>query len=186
MGDVMKDKEQILYSSDEAATFMTGLSGWVSRAGRFWGDNEHMARWDGSTHIECSSCGIVRLRNGYCSPCHEKKQNEKFDAMELKVWDHNTPLNLHNSDEYFFDIESIYDYAEEHGVSSDSLKLVICNPVKLSQLDEDYFCDELCEDGELPAEVVEGIEALNEVIRNADPVGWEPGKYAAIVEFDTE
>ena len=50
----MADKSVIMYDSPEAASIKT-ITGWVSSAGRFWGDNEHMARYDGSTHMKCKN-----------------------------------------------------------------------------------------------------------------------------------
>ena len=42
-----KEPEKIVtYDSAEAASIQT-VTGWVSRSGRFWGNDEHMARYDG-------------------------------------------------------------------------------------------------------------------------------------------
>ena len=42
-------KQIILPESPEAASVQT-VTGWVSRTGRYWGNDERMARYDGSTH----------------------------------------------------------------------------------------------------------------------------------------
>ena len=52
----MSGNEMILNTSDEAAHFVTGLSGWVSRHGHFYGNDERLARYDGCTHTVCE-CG---------------------------------------------------------------------------------------------------------------------------------
>lgn len=46
----------ILPSSDEAAQQVT-VTGWRSREGLFYGNDERIARWAGATHVECSECG---------------------------------------------------------------------------------------------------------------------------------
>ena len=45
----MAEKQIIMEDSPEAASIQT-VTGWVSRTGRFWGNDERMARFDGSTH----------------------------------------------------------------------------------------------------------------------------------------
>ena len=45
----MAEKPIIMEDSPEAASIKT-VTGWVSRTGRFCGDDERMARFDGSTH----------------------------------------------------------------------------------------------------------------------------------------
>ena len=75
----MEDKEQILYTSDEVAKHVTNIEGWVDRHGRFWGKDEHMARWSGCTHIICPSCGNPTSRNyTICSDCRNKKALSYF------------------------------------------------------------------------------------------------------------
>jgi len=50
-----KEPEKIVpYDSAEAASIQT-VTGWVSRSGRFWGNDEHMARYDGCTHRKCDA-----------------------------------------------------------------------------------------------------------------------------------
>ena len=46
-------KKIILPESPEAASIQT-VTGWVSSNGRYWGNDEHMARYDGSTHRKLS------------------------------------------------------------------------------------------------------------------------------------
>jgi hypothetical protein len=55
----MKTEEiMVLRDSSEAAQYRTGLSGWVSRNGRYFGESEDMARYDGCTHVACQYCGL--------------------------------------------------------------------------------------------------------------------------------
>ncbi len=77
----------ILNSDDEVARYVTNLSGWVDRHGEYWGVHESQVRYNGCTHVACSKCGAIRDRRGYCSPCHEARQVEKFNALEKIKWD---------------------------------------------------------------------------------------------------
>ncbi len=177
------DTKIILKSSDEAAKYVENISGWVDRHGRFYGTAEDQARWSGCTHIECDECGSIRERNSYCRPCHEKKTIKKFNALEKRQWDEKTPLYLDNTDEYFFDYESLLEYIDEHRLKLNKMRLVLCRPVKMITVDEDYFLEQMHEDAELPAEVATALEALNTAILDAETITWEPDKYAAIVEL---
>jgi len=83
---VEKTKEMVMFNSDQAAQFRTNLSGWVSRNGRYFGNDERAARYDGCTHTICEDCGNP-VDRGYliCQECREKRDKSKYDAMP-KVW----------------------------------------------------------------------------------------------------
>ena len=174
------DAKQILNTSNESAKFVTGIEGWVDRNGRFWGNDEKMARWSGCTHIACKNCGKPTPKSyTICPDCREKKAIERYDAKERKEWDGKTPLYSEASDEYFFDEDGLDEHLENIGNSIESLRLVICEPDYLKQIDEDYFCDDLPDDGDIPDDVATALENLNRVIREQAAVSWYPGQYAA-------
>lgn len=179
----MGNKEIVMYDSPEAASIQT-LTGWVDRHGRFWGDDEHMARWSGSTHQKCERNPEhpIRENRGYCEACHDELQQALYMAMERQPWDGETILHLHNTDVYFQDLKSIRDHCLERHVLPEELQLVVCNPVYPEEIDGcDHFCDDLPEDGELPSELQEAFDRLNEVIRKSPPLSWFPGEIAAIL-----
>src|ERR1035441_3784975 len=95
----MMEPKIVLYDSPEAATFQTGLSGWVSRTGRWWGNDEHMARWEGCTHKKCA-CGEI-TEKGYCKACRDKKDDEKFWARPRVEWDGKAMLYSEWNDKYY-------------------------------------------------------------------------------------
>jgi hypothetical protein len=170
--------KQILNTSSDAARFVTGLEGWVDRHGRFCGTDEHMARWSGCTHIICPKCGKPTPKSyTICEDCREEKAIERYKARERREWDGKTPLYSEAVDEYFFDEDSLRDHLETHEVLEQVLRLVICEPNRLRQVEEDYFLDDLPEDGDIPDEVANALEDLNRVIRDQDPVSWSPGRY---------
>ena len=177
----MTEKPVILYDSPEAASIKT-VTGWVARTGEFWGDNEHMARYCGSTHRRCETegCQSIVARNSFtiCDDCRRKKDLAKFEAKPKVAWDGVGMLFADACDEYFSGLEEAQDFAEDRGLALADLRLVICEPNHLRPVYEDHWCDDMAEDGELPDEVAKALDALNEAIKDAGPVSWTPGKFA--------
>ena len=175
-------EKQILDTGDEAARYVTNIEGWVDQGGRFWGNDERMARWSGCTHVVCKDCGKPTPKNYIiCLDCGEKKAIERYEKKERKQWQGKYPLYSEATGKYFFDNDELDDYLDDIDGSIESLRLVIYSPNYLRLVEADYLCDDMLEDGELPADVVEALENLNRVIRAQEPVSWFPGKYAAVV-----
>ncbi|MFA7253850.1 MAG: hypothetical protein WC107_04805, partial [Patescibacteria group bacterium] len=79
------------------------------------------------------------------------------------------------------------DYIDEHQIENiDSLRLIICEPEHLRELDADYWEDDLPEDAELPDSVLSALETFNASLKDAGVVGWHQGKYAAIIDNQME
>ena len=180
----MAEKPIIMEDSPEAASIKT-VTGWVSRTGRFWGDDERMARFDGSTHRRCE-CGEVVGQHSYCRICSERKEVEKFEAMPEAEWDGVAMLYSQVADQYFRDENELADYCSDcdEPCTPDDLRLIICKPNYLREVDlcEDN-CDEMPEDGDescLPDAVQEALEVLNKAIRESrtpeQAISWSPGK----------
>lgn len=185
----MTEEKIILAESDEAAKFVTGLSGWVDKNGVFWGQLEDMARYASATHNRCEDCkeAIIRRSYRYCVDCIEKKDIERYSKLERKVWDGESYLHSDRDDVYFADYDQLNDYIDEHQIENiDSLRLIICEPEYLIELDADYWADDLPEDTELPNSVLSAIETLNAALKDAGIVSWHPGKFAAIINEQEE
>jgi len=176
------DSKVVMFDSEEAAHFQTGLSGWVSRQGHYWGNDERAARYDGCTHTHCGDCGETVDRGRLiCLQCHEIRQKGRYAAMPKEEWNEVGMLYSDAYDKYFSSWGEIEDYADDKEIGIDKLRLIICEPQYLPLLSYDYGCDELAEDGELPDSVEQAIENFNKVIRDAGAVSWIPGKKAAIL-----
>jgi hypothetical protein len=170
----------ILRDSTEAAQYKTNLSGWVSRNGHYWGEDEHMARYDGSTHTKCEKCGTVHSNHSYCSPCYKAAKEAKFDALPVEKWDGFTPLCLFDSDRYFFN-DDVLDFIAD--LPEDAvLRIAKCKPHYLALVTDDNWQDDLPEDGELPEEVAQKLDELNAAIKAAGPVSWFEDKIAIDVD----
>lgn len=173
-------KEKIIpYDSSESASIQT-VTGWVSRGGRFWGDDEHMARYDGCTHMPCNTCGELMEVRSYCKPCYRNKETEKWQSMPRKDWDGIEPLYSQNTDVWFYSFDDLAEYCEENDCSPQSLYLIISEPVYADQIDPmDHYADDLPEGGDLPNEIEDAFEKLNAVIKDcAIPLSYLPGKFA--------
>jgi hypothetical protein len=175
----MEDKKIIMRDSDEAASIKT-VTGWVSSNGHFWGDDERMARYDGSTHRLCECGAVVEKCRTKCPACEKKDRDAKFDALEKVVWD-GQPLVTDDDDQYFFNIEDLLDYCHDVGVQPQDLRLRICRPQYGREIGDDYFCDELAVDGEVPDVIMEAMDVLNKAIKDAGPLSWFPSEFAAII-----
>jgi hypothetical protein len=177
----------IMFDSSEAAQYRTGLSGWVSRNGMYYGNDERAARYDGCTHVACEDCGKPAPRGWLvCDACKEIREKATYDAMPKEVWNGKGMLYSESADKYFSDWGEIEDYCEEEDVKIDNLSLVICKPNYLPLLDLDYGCDDLAEDGELPDEIVEAIAKFNAVVKEVGAVSWLPSNKAAITQFEVK
>ena len=181
----MTEEKIILAEDDEAAKFVTGISGWVDRHGNFHGKSEEMARYYSSTHKRCEECKEAIIRRGYryCVDCLEKKDIERYSKLEKKVWDGEVYLYSDRDDIYLSDYQELHDYIDEREIENvDSLRLIICEPEYLREINADYWADDLPEDTELPDSVLSALETLNAALKDAGIVGWHQGKYAAIIE----
>lgn len=180
----MKENKKIDYASAEAATQKT-VTDWVSNDGRFFGDNEHIARWNGCTHLLCSCGSEMTKTYTLCNTCREKAATERFNAMPFQEWDGETPLCIFDDDTYLFDESEIEMYCEGNNIEANDLQLVICAPQYAWEIDDDYFSDILPEDTTLADcddELAVAIEQVNNLIRQRaknkeKPISWISGKF---------
>ncbi|VTM70310.1 hypothetical protein Q8726_21280 [Raoultella ornithinolytica] len=185
----MKTEKIVMMDSDEAASLQT-LTGWVARDGRFWGDDEHMARWCGATHRKCKNFPDehpIHVINGYCEECHHISRQAAFEKLERVVWA-GEPLVIFDDDQYFFDAESLADYCWEHSLLPSELQLLICEPNYPPEFDLEQHCEEIMPEGDdyycLPQAVRDAAEALNKAIKESLPVSWSGSGRVAIVLDD--
>lgn len=173
------DKPVVMYDSDEAAHKET-REVWVSRGGKVC-DDEGIARYIGCTHRRCPKCGTVNSIRSYCKTCRDAEMAAKFDTMPRKEWDGKTPLVIFDDDRYFFDADALLDYCADQGVQPQDVRLCLCEPVHGRHVDDDFFCDDLPEDGDVPDAIAEAMEAFNAVVTAAGPLSWVQDKFAAII-----
>lgn len=176
-------KKTILRDSPEAASIQT-VTGWVSSDGRFWGNNEDTARYAGATHTKCSKNADhpIYAINSYCESCWAEKRQALYEAMPAEPYNGDACM-VFDTDQYFWEENEILDYCVDSGINPAELQLVHCVPTYARQIDgKDYFSDDLPEDGELPRELQDAFDALNEVINSKNHVlSWSQGKVKAVL-----
>lgn len=176
----------ILPDHPEAATLRT-VTGWVSRQGRFYGDDERLARWDGSTHRVCDACGGLMDKQGYCTPCHHKKMVERYNAFPVIEWDGECMLTDYDGDNYWADPGEFLEWCAYNDVEDPSdLMLVATEPIRMREITSENWDGELPDDVEIPADIAEAIEALNKVIRASKPKFWKPSKKRIVIDVPAD
>ena len=176
-----EEKQIIMFDAPEAASLKT-VTGWVSADGRFFGQDENLARFCGATHRRCKNNPDhpVHEVRGYCNQCHSEKRAEVFAAMPTKDWG-GEPVVDFDGDNYFFDADSLRDYLIDSDVSLQDLRLCICEPNMPREIDpSDVFSEDLPEDGEIrDDQLAAAFDLLNEMIRKSEPLSWSQGAFAA-------
>jgi hypothetical protein len=176
----MMENKIVLMDSPEAAQYKL-VSCWVSRNGKLC-TNEKAARFDGCTHRKCVCGNIVERHWLICKDCRDKKDNKRFLAMPIIEWDGETPLCVFNGDQYFYDEGQIEDYCEENEIEKENLKLVLCEPMRLPILKNDFFDSCLDEDSDLPDALQTAINTFNKSVKVFDDLPWGPGKFRVEVK----
>ncbi len=175
-----KEEKIIMYDSPEAAKQVT-LTGWLSADNRFFGKDEHMARFSGCTHQKCE-CGSVMSR-GYtkCEECRHKASQDRYLAYPVVEWDGKEPICIYDDDKYFFNYDDLMEYCGDNELEPEDLCLVLCKPNYFGSIHADYWGDVLPEDGDLPAEFEKQLNTLNEYIKTLPPASWSGDKKRIIV-----
>ena len=180
------NKKVILFELDEAAKFTEGISGWVSRSGRFYGKDENAARYEGCTHVKCKSCdAVIEKHKSLCNDCTYKRKQELYKKKEKKEWDGILPLYSEYLHEYLYGSD-LNEAIDEHG--EEKLMLLICKEVTLSHVNEDIFEHDLPEDVEFDDISTKGLldamAKLNVEIDKIGAIGYEPSKFAATISYN--
>lgn len=171
----------VMYDSPEAAHRGT-VEGWISRDGRFYGDDEHLARWAGCTHKRCDCGGIMDRGYTRCLDCIADEDRKRWEALPAVEWDGDAPLCLFDDDHFFFSPWELLEYCEDHNVKPTALRLVLAEGRRFSTLEEDYWVDDLPEDGDLPGPIADAVKKLNEVIKAyPHPAAYWPSKQRVVI-----
>ena len=176
----MEEELKIMFSSDQAAKRVYGISGWVDSNDKFWGEEEFGARWAGCTHDVCIDCGaIVRKEHARCNDCANSIYAAKYLKMATREWDGECPLYAEAKDYYFEDKYELANYLEEFPCKLEDLRLMICEPVYFRSIPESFWEEDLQEHcDELPEELAIALGSFNAFIYDLPAFSWQPSKYA--------
>lgn len=176
----------ILFDSTEAATYKSGIEGWVSSDGRFFGKGERAeqtARYAGSTHHKCECGGIAPKGWIRCEECRRKSANENYLKLPYKEWDGDAPICLYDDDRYFFSEDELIDYLYDHELNGSDIQLVLCKGMPYQQIDGETVAGDSHEDWEPSKELEEKIKEFNTYLATLPPHSWMPGKIRTSFDF---
>lgn len=174
----MHENKIIMQESPEAASIQT-VTGWVDSNGVFWGDDERMARYAGSTHHLCDDCGKVPVTNNYlrCDACQQIMYQTKYDSLEAEEWDGQSIICSDYGDRYFGGTQELLEWLADKKLTLRTARIVHAYPVHASKQDaDDLFCDQIAEGTDVPEAILDAIEALNEAIEGTPPISWLPSE----------
>lgn len=181
--------EEIIFPDDARAAKLVDVPVWKSRKGNYF-LTEQSARYDGATHHKCELCEKPQERPYvFCAEHLKESRDKKFYAYEVVEWDEETPLCLFDTDQCFYSHDDAGEYAFEHGLKLEDLQLVLCKPVKLKQIDEDYFADELPDDynlAQVSSTLIEKLNEVNQFISTLPPASWREGNKRVILKEEVE
>lgn len=177
----MGGREVIRY--EDHAERRTGIEGWVcTRCGRYWGDDEHMARYCCSNDFPCecgARIGPGRVRCGRCSAEREARQ---WAEKEKAAWSGEFPVCEWRGDRYFFDEDEFAEWCADfvaEGGRVEDIRLVECREAKPRPFGmADYLHDDIGEEGADRLDFREIDKVVNDWIA-ANVTGiWEPTNIA--------
>lgn len=177
--------DDIILDTDDRAAQRRTVTGWVSRLGHFYGEDERLARYDGATHQACRDCGTPTPIRGYliCKTCRAKNAETRYAALPRKPWDGEGCVYSETHDCYFSDLDELAEYCAIENVTPNEIRLVHCVPNYARPISTDLFCDDLPYDGDdIPDWLADAIDAFNGALEGQEPLSWSPGSVAATVE----
>lgn len=176
----MKQKEEkkiVLPTDDNVIRWVENISGWVDINGRFWGKDKDMAIYSSITHKKCECGNLMEKFYTACLSCRNKADIERYNKYPFKEWDGKSLVYSHLADQYFSDESEIEDYCNDNEVKSEDLRLVLCDPCYIEEIDGSQWEDLLPEDQDyFPYEVQEAIDTFNLAVKDFPPLSYMPSK----------
>lgn len=175
---------------EDAAEERTDISGWVCKTcGRYWGRDEHGARYCCASDMPCE-CGGRRTKNGWsvCDACREKHAIEQYSKRERCKWDGESMIYSEVDGRFYADMEAIEEQLAWDGVEEadapqvmSTMRLMICEQDHPHPMDlEEWLRDYMAEDDELDCREID--EIVNKWIAENFRPAWRPGKKALALE----
>lgn len=179
-----QSNEIILEENIEKLIFQKQETVWALPDGRY-----HMSKdtllFGSYTHKRCKCGAIIERHRGKCDACYEEFAKEKYYKLEIADWD-GTIVYEETYDKYFYDIDDLADFIEtekEDGneVDIQDLRIVLCEPNYLAQIDYSYWDECLPEDGVLPEELIKKVDEFNIWLSTQSPISWSPSNKRVII-----
>lgn len=187
----MKSDGKNIY--EESATQVT-VTGWSCKeCQRFWGKDEHMARWCCASTQPCECGGRIESGWSVCKACRNKAEAERELARfqkATKVTDFDGPIltdfTSHNEG-FFENLDELIDWLACEPESEIPEYVWTCDFKPLDDLDiGDILENLICEHAEGTEDRIKGHEILEKAFKefadaNKDVCSWEPNYSVALI-----
>lgn len=177
-------KPEVRY--EDAAELRTGISGWCCKAcGRFWGADEHMARYCCATNMPCECGARIEPRHWtHCEACREKRRDEVWAGLSRVEWDGEMPLCVFDDDKFFFSLDDLESYIDDldDGTAASDLRLVLCEPENGRYFEMSEFLSDDLPDGDDGPDTKEIDATVNAWIKAHAPFSWRATNKAISAE----
>lgn len=153
---------------------------WLSPDGRLF-NGEDMARFHSCTHVLCSCGNVMKKNRSLCEQCKAKEDHGRWLILPHRDWDEISPVYDQISGCYFLCADDLVeamedDMEDDKDVFPAKMRLVLCNPVRVSHVLFEHLFDDTTEDGVvIPEGLEEEIVKLNKFIDTLPVIAWEPG-----------
>lgn len=155
---------------------------WFCRTcGRFFGSDERQARYCCSGSRICEDCGKECHKHfTVCNSCDRIRREKKWFEKPVVSWDGEFPITLWDSDEFFFDLESLQDYIYELELDEgetlidyvNNMRFTSCKPTKPRDFDLSSLFEDCLGDDQDPPENDELEKAVNDWVKSLIPVSY--------------
>jgi len=178
----MKETKVIRYEDNAE---MRTVTGWVCKTcSRWYGyddDARHMASYCCCTERPCECGGRAEKSYIKCDECRRKSDSARYYAREEKPWDGKTPLCCDDADDWFFSLDDLLDHLETDSPTVEqveALRLIIAVPHHPGFFDlSEHLMDYVCDDADLPGDYEAAEKAINDYLKENEPLSWTHGKY---------
>ena len=159
----------------EDAAEKRAVTGWVCKTcRRYWGDDEHMARYCCAKDLPCK-CG-KRIVGSWtaCEDCRNQKQEATWANAKKVEWDGTFPVCEWDNDKFFWCEDSIRETCIERGIHPRNLRLVKAEPCTLPEFElHEFLRDELADDQDITgADAID--KTVNDFIDSLNPLSYWP------------
>ena len=180
-----EEKKIVLPTDENIVRWAENISGWVDINGRFWGKEKDMAIYNSITHKICECGELMEKHYTACSKCRHKADVDRYNKLPFKEWDGESLVYSHYAEQYFRDESEVEDYCNDNEVNPEDLRLVLCDPCYIEEIDGSQWEDLLPEDCDyFPKKVQEAIDAFNLAVKDFPPLSWFPGKTRTTISIN--
>jgi hypothetical protein len=174
----MKDVEPVILETDpDIVTYHTDITGWLDINRFFRGQDKAMTIYASITHKICACGNLMEKFYTECSSCRHKDDVKRYNKYPFKEWNGTDIVYSDSADMYFSDAGEIEEYCEENDVKPEDLRLRLCKPNYISEIDGSQWDDMLPEDVDhFPKAVQDAIDAFNKLVPTFPPLSYSPDK----------